>query len=314
MVQTHEGLELARVSLLNSQEQVLMDELVKPRNPIIDYLTQHSGITKEMLENVSTRLEDIQKRFMEFVSAKTIVIGHGLENDFNALKMVHKTMIDTALLFKRKQLRPSLKFLAYHYLGRKIQKDAHNSIEDAAVALALVKNKVAQGPLYGEKFSECESLFDVLYRHQIHSAFIDTQESIALHSKPLKDRVSSQAVENDDEAVRKSIPYIEDHQHGLVMVHLRRLERRFTENLNNNDDSETTVTQLNSNIEQIISHSPRNSLVCILGGQGEMSEVERISNALEVEEDEDEIEKFENELLSAANQASLSCCAFTLKT
>ena len=40
--------------------QVLLDELVRPPNPITDYLTQHSGITPAMMEGVITTLADVQ--------------------------------------------------------------------------------------------------------------------------------------------------------------------------------------------------------------------------------------------------------------
>ena len=40
--------------------QVLLDELVRPPNPITDYLTQHSGITPAMMEGVTTTLANVQ--------------------------------------------------------------------------------------------------------------------------------------------------------------------------------------------------------------------------------------------------------------
>lgn len=37
-----------------------MDEIVKPDCEIIDYLTQYSGITPDMMSDVKMRLEDVQ--------------------------------------------------------------------------------------------------------------------------------------------------------------------------------------------------------------------------------------------------------------
>jgi len=56
MVTTEYGLELARLTLLDYQYNVLIDKYVKPRNDIINYNTIYSGITEELLENVDTDL------------------------------------------------------------------------------------------------------------------------------------------------------------------------------------------------------------------------------------------------------------------
>jgi RNA exonuclease 1 len=38
----------------------------------------------------------------ENINNDTILIGHSLENDFNAMKFVHPKVVDTSVLFKRK--------------------------------------------------------------------------------------------------------------------------------------------------------------------------------------------------------------------
>jgi RNA exonuclease 1 len=61
---------------------------------------------------------------MGFINAHTILIGHGLENDLRALKLVHTTLIDTSIVFPHYYglpYRRSLKSLVKSYLKREIQ-------------------------------------------------------------------------------------------------------------------------------------------------------------------------------------------------
>lgn len=54
MVQTGEtntDLSLARVTILDQDGQTIFDELCKPGKPVVDYLTQYSGITEGMLDD-----------------------------------------------------------------------------------------------------------------------------------------------------------------------------------------------------------------------------------------------------------------------
>jgi RNA exonuclease 1 len=40
------------VTVIDASKNVLLDELVMPDNPILDYNTKYSGITEEMLKEV----------------------------------------------------------------------------------------------------------------------------------------------------------------------------------------------------------------------------------------------------------------------
>lgn len=74
---------------MNEKGELLLDTLVKPHNPIRDYLTEHSGITKELLEGVNVRLADVQKAIRAILPDDSILCGHSIENDLRAMQMSH---------------------------------------------------------------------------------------------------------------------------------------------------------------------------------------------------------------------------------
>ncbi|KAG0213510.1 hypothetical protein BGX33_002875 [Mortierella sp. NVP41] len=180
---TAEGSELTRITLLGEDGEIIYDELVLPSNPIIDYLTKYSGMTKERLSGVTTRLADVQKKLKELVTYDTILIGHSLENDMKALKFAHPFIIDTTRAYHHTRgppSRPSLKWLAYRWLSRKIQNggdSGHDSVEDALTCLDLIKLKIENGQGFGEYYNDQESIFSRVgrYNNPRTSAVIDDE-------------------------------------------------------------------------------------------------------------------------------------------
>ncbi|KAF2088330.1 hypothetical protein K490DRAFT_73271 [Saccharata proteae CBS 121410] len=166
-----DNFELTRISMLDWDGNIILDELVKPPNPITNYLTAYSGITPEMLAPVTTTLVDIQKRLLDIITPRTILVGHSLNSDLAALKLTHPFIIDTSILYPHPRgppLKSSLKWLSQKYLAREIQKNhgssGHDSVEDARACLDLVKQKCEKGPRWGTNDMSGESIFKRLSR------------------------------------------------------------------------------------------------------------------------------------------------------
>ena len=80
---------------------------------------------------------------MGFINADTILVGHGLENDLRALKLIHNTILDTAVVFPHYYglpYRRSLKALVSSFLRKEIQESSwgHDSYEDARACMELM--------------------------------------------------------------------------------------------------------------------------------------------------------------------------------
>lgn len=161
---------LARVSLVNWQGDTILDELIKPPDPVIDYLTQYSGITPDMLKDVTMTLPLLKDKLQAIFTPGTILAGHSLDSDLKALKLVCPFVIDTSILYPHPKGLPaksSLKWLCEKYLSKSIQNHGakgHDSVEDALSCLALVKQKCERGKTWGTSDATNESLLKRLAR------------------------------------------------------------------------------------------------------------------------------------------------------
>lgn len=145
--------ELARVTVVDANGKVLLHEFVKPTSEVKDLRADITGLTEQDLDTAPT-FADVQAQVQALLVDGVILVGHGLYHDLMALKIDHKRVIDTALIFKFEgglSGKPSLAWLSEQVLGKKLrggsrmvldqQVDAgqHNSVEDAVATLDLAR-------------------------------------------------------------------------------------------------------------------------------------------------------------------------------
>ncbi|GJU99736.1 small RNA degrading nuclease 1 [Tanacetum coccineum] len=153
MVLCEDGTDaLVRVCVVDRDLNVKLDELVKPDRAVADYRTHITGVAAKDLEKVTCSLQDVQVSMMKLLARGTILVGHSLNNDLQALKVDHTRVVDTSLVFKywsgSNFRRPSLNDLyLISVLGYELRKEGepHDCVEDARAAMKLVLAKIETG-------------------------------------------------------------------------------------------------------------------------------------------------------------------------
>lgn len=156
MVYTAErGSCVARVSVVSyPSEEAVVDALILPPAPVIDFNTQYSGVSESSFAGGTVLFfgEKIAKPYLEerelqvlmqkYFYSSDIFIGHSLENDLATLGLRHMRVIDTAVLYvEASGAKRALERLTSQISKRFIQNggtEGHDSVEDAQACIGLV--------------------------------------------------------------------------------------------------------------------------------------------------------------------------------
>ncbi|EEH48510.1 uncharacterized protein PADG_04589 [Paracoccidioides brasiliensis Pb18] len=184
------GLELIRLTAISwPQGEKVLDILVKPIGEILDLNSRYSGVLPEHFANATPYNgkkppSSSQRSFIDnnnnnnnnnnhsgippslpvvdsphaarallfqHLQPETPLIGHALENDLKACRIIHPTIVDSALLYPHPRGLPyrfGLRALTSKFLGRHIQTQGgemgHDSMEDAKATGDLVRVKVRE--------------------------------------------------------------------------------------------------------------------------------------------------------------------------
>ncbi|XP_071490303.1 uncharacterized protein [Diadema antillarum] len=266
MVITSAGSELARVTLVDEEGSVKYNSYSKPHNPVRDYVTRYSGITKTILDPVETRLKDVQQNLLQLLPPDAILVGQGLENDLMALKIYHPHCVDTSDMFTASNRKVKLKYLVKEYLGRDIQcsTSGHDSVEDALAAIDLFKLKLSMGDKLrnfyrevstGPVFQQRESIFETAKEQQKKTSALDNSFTL---KKFKKEPVNCIVCSNDKEMVRKAHSAIA--KSDFVHLQLHGYNNLIQGSTVRDEDIESTLSLMDDRVGAIVESLPPNTL------------------------------------------------------
>ena len=146
---------LARVAAVDEKGKVLLDLHVRPRNKLLDCRTHITGITEEALEESfgAVTFEDVRSKFLEVLGPRTILVGHRLSADLEALQIFHGPLVDVALLFAV-DTRKKYQYHPLRYIGERVllmatkpeelELQPQDAVETARLAMRLALHESTQ--------------------------------------------------------------------------------------------------------------------------------------------------------------------------
>ena len=268
MIETSVGVELARVSATDIKGKTILNQLFKPVGTIVDLRTPFSGITEDMLVDVDVPSTDGVRILSQIADKNTIIIGHSLENDLRALKLIHYRCIDTAILYKENKRKPALALIYQKHIGKPFRTDAdkgHDSAEDARAAAELaqfaIKENVVQTP---EPPKVPEFIKELLDKHGPVN-IVDRKSRVNYDG--VDSRLSLRLTENDSESLEEFLKTMNDFD--INFVHFDGMN-----GISLNPESEKkAVNSFNTILQTIIDKSPPRTALIVYAPNGNFQRI-----------------------------------------
>ncbi|KAL7303456.1 hypothetical protein TKK_0004638 [Trichogramma kaykai] len=279
-------LELTRISIIDEHLNVVYETLVKPPHEIIDYLTEYSGITEEMMENVTITLKDVQESIKKILPADAILVGQSLDSDLQALKMMHPYVIDTSVIFNMtgdRYRKSKLEVLSQTFLNERIQdgKNGHCFRQDSVASMKLIKLKLSNTPDFGDLVlvpHSCQqilasSIFKQINKEEPKSAVIAgnplimNEYSRVLKGSTLK-MTNDENFQQDDllrivvkdtnkDVIKRYLEVITEH--ALNLCHIKLTKEELDE-----ENIAKTLKSVNKWVKKIWNQVTNHGLVCVI--------------------------------------------------
>lgn len=268
MIETEFGDECARLSVTSEDGSVILDQFFKPLGDIVDLRTEVSGITQDILATATSTSFESVAALSKFASRETIIVGHSLENDFRAMKLIHTKVIDSSILYNREcqyPYKPSLAKLYKKYIQKpfRAQINSHDSIDDARASFDLIKfSKI--GAVHASKVKpQIPLLFHRLKPNLAKITYFAQFDE--LDYVDIDEQVNCVIQDDPDKRLQDSIKFIDEQKPPFVLVHFDELAK--TPSI----DDETTksiLAKYDSYFLAILEHVPPQGILIVYTGSG----------------------------------------------
>lgn len=183
-----EIIEIAAIKIINGIPAEKFSSLIKPENPISDFITELTGISNDMVSDAPP-VEEVLPKFLDFVG-DSILVGHNVNFDVNFIydscianlenELLTNNFIDTMRISRR--LLPDLK---------------HHRLKDISEALGVIYENAHRA------YNDCEFTYQCLEKMRIIAD--ENPDLILSHSQKYKNHryvksadISTQVVEFDE--------------------------------------------------------------------------------------------------------------------
>lgn len=272
--------ELARLSAVDENGEVVIDEYFKPIGEVSDLRTHVSGITKENLEGATFMSNEGVKVLSKVADKRTFIVGHSLENDFRALRLFSDKAVDTSLIYNNEPhyqypRKPPLREVYKKYIGSdfRVEGKSHDSVDDARAALKVAQYALSNSvsmvpgePMMPELWKELQkgvNFIDVFSDHRITPYGDMEPEKVRAHLE-----------DNPEERLKKFIEFVKESDSEFGFAHFNGLGRCETDY----ESEEKECLFYNKVLGETLAALPKNSMLIIYTGCGNLKRVGRASD------------------------------------